>query len=68
MKKAIQSHQGMKCQFYSKLYAEERLGEEVRDPHNSETRMNTGRESSNDDVQDEIPEITQDEVQTAITG
>ena len=55
-------------EFYSKLYAEERLGEEVQDPHNSETKMNTGRESCNDDVQDEIPEITQDEVQTAITG
>ena len=28
-------------EFYSKLHAEERLREEVQDPHNSETRMNT---------------------------
>ena len=38
----------------------------MQDPHNSETRMNTGRESCNDDVKDETPGITQDEVQTVI--
>ena len=53
-------------EFYSKLYAEERLGEEVQDPHKSETRTNTVGESCNDDEKTEIPEFTQDEVQTAI--
>ena len=47
-------------EFYSKLYAEDQLGEEVQDPQNSETRMNTERESRIDN------EFTQDEVQTAI--
>ena len=54
-------------EFYSKLYSGERLAEEVQDPHNSETRMNTERESCNDDDEkNEIPEFTQDEAQTAI--
>ena len=51
---------------HSKLYAEDQLGEEVQDPHNSEMRMSTGRESRIDNVKNEIPEFTQDEVQTAI--
>ena len=54
------------AEFYSKFYAEDQLGEEVQDPHNSETKMNTERESRIDDVKNEIPESTQDEVQTAI--
>ena len=37
-------------EFYSKLYAEDQLGQEVQDPHNSETRMNTERESRVDEV------------------
>ena len=53
-------------EFYSKLHAEDQLGEEVQDPHNSETRMNTERERRIDDVRIEIPEVTQDEGQTAI--
>ena len=51
---------------YSKLYAEDQLGEEVQDPHNSEMRMSTERESRIDNVKNEVPEFTQDEVQTAI--
>ena len=53
-------------EFFSKLYAEDQPGEEVQDPHNSETRMNVERESSIDEVRNEIPEFTQDEVQAAI--
>ena len=52
--------------FYIKLHAEDQLGEEVRHPHNSETRLNIERESRIDEVKNEIPEFTQDEVQTAI--
>ena len=55
-------------EFYSRLYVEDQLGEEVQDPHKSETRMNIGRESRIDEVKNEIPEFTQDEVQTAIDG
>ena len=36
-------------ELYSKLYAEERFGEEVQDPHKSDTRTNTEGESCNDD-------------------
>ena len=36
-------------EFYSELFAEERLGEEVQDPHKSETRTNTEGESCTDD-------------------
>ena len=32
-------------EFHSKLHAEDQLGEEVQDPHNSDTRMNIERES-----------------------
>ena len=53
-------------EFYSKLFAEERFGEEVQDPHKPEARTNTEGESCNDDVKNEIPDFTQDEVQTAI--
>ena len=53
-------------EFFSKLYAEDQLGEEVQEAHNSETRMNIERESSIDEVKNEIPEFTQDEVQAAI--
>ena len=39
----------------------------MRDHHNTETRMNIEREKSHiHDVKNEIPEFTQDEVQTAI--
>ena len=53
-------------EFYSKLYAENQLGEDVQDPQNLETRMNTEGESCNDDVRNETPEFTQDEAQAAI--
>ena len=53
-------------EFYSKLCAENQLGEEVQDPQNLETRMNTEKKSCNEDVRNEIPEFTQDEVQAAI--
>ena len=53
-------------EFYSNIYAEDQLREEVQDPHNSATRMSTERESRIDDVKNEIPEFTQVEVQTAI--
>ena len=53
-------------EFYIKLHAEDQLGKEVLHPHNSETRVNIERESRIDEVKNEIPEFTQDEVQTAI--
>ena len=37
----------------------------VRDPQNLETRMNTEKKSCNEDVRNEKPEFTQDEVQAA---
>ena len=52
--------------FYSKLYAENRLGEEVQDPQNLEIRMNTEQKSYHEDLRNEIPEFTQVEIQAAI--
>ena len=52
--------------FYSKLSAENQLGEDVQDPHNLETTMNIEGESCNDDLRNEIPEFTEDEAQAAI--
>ena len=42
------------------------LEEEVQDPLTLETRMNTEKKSCNEDVRNEIPDFTQDEVQAAI--
>ena len=48
------------------LSAENQLGEEVQDPQNLETRVNTEKKSCNEDVRNQVPELTQDEVQAAI--
>ena len=42
------------------------LEKEVQDPQHLETRMNTEKKSCNEDVRNEIPEFTQDEVQAAL--
>ena len=68
-KATITSRKGIACVFgvfCSEPCAGEPLGEEVQDPHISETRMNTERESCNDDLNNQMPEFTQHEVQTAI--
>ena len=52
-------------EFCSKLHAENQLGQEVQDPQNQETIMNTEKKNCNEDVRNEIPEFTQDEVQAA---
>ena len=54
--------------FYSKLFSENRLGEEVPDPQNLETRMNTEQKSYHEDLRNEIPEFTQVEIQAAINS
>ena len=52
--------------FTSKLYAENRLGEEVQDPQSLEIRMNTEQKSCHEDLRNETPEFTQVEIQAAI--
>ena len=53
-------------EFYSKLYAETQLGEEAKQSQNMETRMNNEKKTCSEDVKNEIPEFTQEEVQAAI--
>ena len=53
-------------EFYSMLFAENQHGEEVQDPSNLETRINTEQKSCNEDLRNEILEFTQDEIQAAI--
>ena len=53
-------------EFYSKLDAENQLGEKVQNPRNLETRMNTEQKSCDEDVRNEIPEFTQNEIEVAI--
>ena len=67
--KTITSRKGIATvfgEFYSKMYAEHQFGEEVQDPQNLETRINTKKKSWNEEVRNEIPDFTQDEVQAAI--
>ena len=57
-----------KCfgKFYSKVYAETQLGEEAQESQNMETKTNREKKSCSEDVKNEIPEFTQEEVQAAI--
>ena len=41
-------------EFYSELYVEERFGDEVHDPHKSETRTNKEGESFNDEEKSRV--------------
>ena len=59
--KTITSRKGIATvfgEFYSKIYAEHQLGEEVQDPQNLETRINTEKKSCNEEVRNEIPDFT----------
>ena len=49
-----------------KLFAETQLGEEIQESESMETRMSNEKKSCNEDVKNEIPEFTQDEVQAVI--
>ena len=53
-------------EFYSKLYAENQLGEEVQDPQKLRKRMNTEKKSCNEDVSNGNTDFTQHELQAAI--
>ena len=52
--------------FYSKLFAATQLGEEAQEPRNMETETNKEKNSSSEDVKNEIQEFTQIEVQAAM--
>ena len=54
-------------EFYSKLHAEERFGEEVQDPHKFGSKNEHKKEKAAiDDEKNEVPEFTEEEEQTAI--
>ena len=48
--------------FHCMLYAETQRGEEIPESQNMESRSSSEKESSREDVKNEIPEFTQDEV------
>ena len=51
---------------YSKLYAKTQRGEEAQESQNMGTKSDKEKKSCSEDVKNEIPEFTQDEVQAVI--
>ena len=71
MKKAKSSHQGKEFpmsldNFYIKLYAEDQCDEAEQELDQTEMRTDKGDKSDDEDETKEIPEFTENEVQTAI--
>ena len=52
-------------EFFNKLYAETQLGEEIQESQNMETKTINEEKSCNEDVKNEIPGFTQDEINTS---